>query len=156
MILNTDRTTDSYAYSIAVSGSDVYVAGKGKEYNNNYPNGTNDIAKYWKNGSMIKLTDGSNTASANLIAISGSDLFVAGYESNATNYLVAKYWKNGSAVVLSDGSNNAQINAIAIAGSDIYMAGNDGNYATYWKNGTVVKLSDGSNAASGTCITIVQ
>ncbi len=58
----TDGTNFAWAYSIYVSGSDVYVAGEES-------NGTNLIAKIWKNGVATSLTDGTNFAFVNSVFI---------------------------------------------------------------------------------------
>ena len=99
----TDGSTGAEANSIAVSGTDVYVAGT--QWDGNviqYSNGytiyhRNPIAKYWKNGRPVNLTDGSKWAEAKSIAVSGNDVYVAGFEDG-----VAKYWKNGNPVILGD------------------------------------------------------
>jgi hypothetical protein len=51
-------TNSSCATSIAVSGTDVYAAGV-------EGNGTNDVAKCWKNGNPVHLTDGTQGGFAN-------------------------------------------------------------------------------------------
>ncbi len=53
----SDGTQNSYAFSVFMSGSDVYVAGK--EFN-----GTNYVAKLWKNGTASSLTFDSKGANA--------------------------------------------------------------------------------------------
>ena len=68
--------------SDSIDSVNVYVAGN-----------ENGVAKYWKNGNAVSLTDGSNLAYAYSIVVSGNDVYVAGEESG-----VAKYWKNGNAV----------------------------------------------------------
>ena len=106
-VILTDGTEDAYAESIAVSGTDVYVAGtewNGKSYQ--IQGSTyiyrKSIAKYWKNGKAVNLTDGIEDAVAKSIAISGTDVYVAG---TVNGY--ATYWKNGVAVKLSNVESDA-------------------------------------------------
>jgi len=106
-VILTDGTDDAFAKSIAVSGTDVYVAGtewNGKSYQ---IQGSayiyrKSIAKYWKNGKAVNLTDGTEDADARSIAVSGNDVYVAG---TANGY--ATYWKNGVAVKLSNVESDA-------------------------------------------------
>ncbi len=71
----TDGTDHAEAFSVFVSGPDVYVAG--------YDSGS---AVCWKNGIATILSDG---ACALLVFVSGSDVYVAGWEGERI------YWKNG-------------------------------------------------------------
>ena len=100
-------TTNPWANSIAVSGSDVYVVG--------YQNTGKDVAMVWKNGTATSLTDGTQYAIANSIAISGSDVYIAGVQASATTgYYIATLWKNGTAGNLTDGSTNAVASAVLV------------------------------------------
>jgi len=111
LVILTDGTDDAYAKSIAVSGNDVYVAGSeqnGKSYQDasgyTYKR---SVAKYWKNGKAVILSDGTEDGYTTSIAVSGNDIYVAGTVSGH-----ATYWKNGIAVTLSNADSDA--NAILL------------------------------------------
>ena len=116
--------------AIAVSGSDVYVAG-------------NSFAPmYWKNQTPVFLTDSFSTASTSAITVSGTDVYVAGYGQDAGGTLYAMYWKNGIPITLGKG----QGFSIAVSGTDVYVAGYSGPEAVYWKNGQLVSLAQRGQA----------
>jgi IPT/TIG domain len=141
--LPLDGTTSTSGNAIAVSYNDIYVAGG------------SGVAKYWKNGATVSIGGGIFKSGITAIAISGSDVYVAGYEYNASSKIVAKYWKNGVAVTLSDGTKNALASAIVVFGGNVYVAGYDGNFAKVWKNGTVLStLTDGVGAGLANAITL--
>jgi len=162
----TDGSKDTYTTSIAVSGTDVYVAGSDIVYVNGAD--VSGVAKYWKNGNLVNLTDGSTGAEANSIAVSGSDVYVAGtqWDGNAINYSdgytvyrrnpIAKYWKNGMPVNLTDGSKWAEAKSIVVSGTDVYVAGFEGGVAKYWKNGNPVILGDVSKKSEAYSIFLVK
>ncbi len=84
------------------------------------------IATYWKNTDPVFLTNGSQYAGAYSIFVSGSDIYVAGYEDDgSTGYSVAKYWKNGIpfSLPLTDGSKYAGAQSIFVVDNDVYVAG---------------------------------
>ena len=117
--------------------TDVYVAGYEIE-------GAYSVAKYWKNGTPVSLTNGANDAYANSIFIYNGDVYVAGVEEVNHETTVAKYWKNGVATSLTNGSTNAEATFIFVYNGDVYVAGFEreglNNVAKYWKNGAPVSL----------------
>src|SRR5690606_2777381 len=94
------------ATAIAVVGNDVYIAGGGT-------NGRRGVARYWKNGKVGYLSNGSkDNAGAIGIAVSNDNIYLAGFEND-----VAQCWKNGVATKLADGYRPTSIIA---DGNDIY------------------------------------
>ena len=132
-----------YVHSIAVSGTDVYTCGE--TMNTNMP-----YAAYWKNGTYNAVTyspypinPGVNMGNGRAfgLALSGTNVYVAGHQSIQENNLYASYWLNGTPNLLRNTSSSSA-NAIFINGADIYFALNDINTtASYSKNGTYVNLS---------------
>lgn len=142
----TDGSFSSFAYSMVVSGTDIYFAGyqiKNSVY----------VATVWKNGTALSLTDGTHDAIAFSVAVAGNDIHVVGQESNGTIALL-KYWKNGTSVSIGDGVSPSSARAVVITGNDIFIAGEEQNKAKYWKNGLATSLSDGLNSASTSSIAI--
>lgn len=73
---------------IKVSGNNVYVCGDVYNAQNQ------SLAVYWKNGTVVQLSNDPNSRSAG-IAVAGDDVYVAGRVSAG-----AVYWKNGTQVLL--------------------------------------------------------
>jgi hypothetical protein len=125
---------------------DVYVAGHEKNENGIF------VAKYWKNGVAVELSDGIKNNYANSIFVSNNDVYVAGYEDSETLQTgKAKYWKNGMPFYLSgEGSNiYSDANGITVSGNDVYVAGImysihkfQDPKPVYWKNGSVIPISE--------------
>jgi hypothetical protein len=115
------------ATGIVVTGGDVYVSG------NDFNQLTHhSVTTYWKNGNSVTVGDGSIDTHANAIAVSGNDVYLAGYETGYnfqtdTNYTHAVYWKNGERVMLGDTTTFSEAKSIAVSGNDIYVAGVGGN-----------------------------
>ena len=147
--LLTNSTSYASGYGIAVNGNDVYVSGY--EYSSTTGN---DIAKYWKisNGGSPQatiLSDSTNDAYANSIALNGSDVYTVGINDN-NNTAIA--WKNGvSSNLSSPGANYINAFSVFVKNNDVYCAGASFTGATwtacYWKNGTEKKLTNGAKTA---------
>jgi hypothetical protein len=123
---------------------DIYVAGY--EDKNTVP-----VAKYWKNGDEVALTDGALGAKLYTIAVDQNNVYTAGYESNG-QHVVAKNWINSSPTALDSGETGSIAIAGLLDGNDVYRTGNKisggTNISTYWKNGAEVALADGSRKSS--------
>jgi hypothetical protein len=134
-ILSTS-SSNGYAYSIFIDGSDIYCAGFNQE------SGVNK-ATYWKNGER-HIVDNSQSL-INSISVVNGVVFSAGYLS--TLPYIACFWINSERHILpTPGTGNYYAQAISIDKEtfDFYIAGRytKGNiYCCYWKNG-------------GECITI--
>jgi hypothetical protein len=124
--------------------ADVYVAGFV---------GAQSQAAYWKNGSLVTLTQPGSNAFARSIAVNQNGVYAAGSMQGVSG-LNAMLWFNGATAVLSDPSVNADAMSIAVSGSDVYVAGwqydNAAGHtqALYWKNGAATPLSGGLAANS--------
>lgn len=158
-------STGSKAYSIFISGSDVYIAGQETIVRD----GASGVsAVYWKNGNEVYLIKGLFAGSKDDAA---NSIFVAGQDVYACGALDARYWKNGISFYLwGSGGYVTMANSVSVSGSDVYVAGrqNDGKFyqagfaqrqrfvAKYWKNGQPVNLTDGRKEAIATSITISE
>jgi len=81
----SDEENDAAAFSVYLSGNDVYVAGMERKYGTD-PNSLEpytSIATIWKNGSVFqRLSDGKYNSAANSVFVSDNDVYSVGYESN--------------------------------------------------------------------------
>jgi hypothetical protein len=134
--------------------SDIYLAGF--EQGSGAP-----IAMYWKNGAAFPLTNDTQSAIADGIAVSGSDVYVVGQQRGPTGHLLAMLWKNGVATALTDGTKDGYANGVFVSGADIYVCGDEigedasGNpsfAAEYWKNGVPTVLSNSSEGEGANAI----
>ncbi|MCU0443482.1 MAG: hypothetical protein MUE85_01095 [Microscillaceae bacterium] len=143
----TNGINMAFANAIYVSGNDVYVAG-------NERSGFVRIAKYWKNGVAVALSDENSDALG--IFVVGNDVYVSGYNvANSTVTVTARYWKNGQPITLGS-SENCYATSIVVVGNDVYTAGYIGTNAQprayYWKNTTRFSLGTGNTAAVANAI----
>ncbi len=147
----TNNPDSSYATSVYVSGSDVYVAG-----------GDGDRAVVWKNGVATYLTNGVGTGYANSVFVVGSEVYVAGNEYISGNGAqIAKVWKNGVLTNLTNGTEEGYANSVFVSGNDVYVAGSETSlalgrtFAKVWKNGVATNLISGIFDARATSTYIV-
>lgn len=134
-------TVQGWISDLAVSGSDVYACAT-LLVNGSYVG----QAAYWKNGQLITLTDDTRRTGANSIFLSGSDVYIAGWESTS-NATMAKYWKNGIETLLPFTAGSCQGGRVFVSDSTVYVSGiniNSGD-GILWKNGEVVPPFSGTN-----------
>jgi len=121
------------ANAVAVSDTDVYVVGH-----------IGPIAKFWKNGVVTDLTNATTSADAKAIKIVGNDIYIAGIDYGANEYVI---WKNGVRSLVANGAPlTYEAMGLGVSGNDVYVCGNVGVHAYVWKNGVATKLSDSSSS----------
>lgn len=141
--VGTAYGADSSFTTLPQSGpGDVYVAGFESV------SGGGMVAKYWKNGVSVPLTNAVYLAQARSIYVTGTDVYVTGYAGplgGTSCYL----WKNGVALPTLTGFIDA--NSVFASGTDVYVAGTGislGNRtAVLWKNGISTNITNGANNA---------
>ncbi len=137
----TDGSTQAQANSVFVQNGNTYVAGE------------QDIAGFkallWDSSqpNPTALTN-INYGGAKSVTGNGTDIFVAGVQTNAQNQFLATLWTNGSPTVLADGGMGpSSARSVFLYDSDVYLAGyqiENGVYmAKLWLNGTQIDLGPG-------------
>jgi hypothetical protein len=124
---------------LAASGSDLYAVG--------YGGLLADRPRVWKNGRpQATPRHGTGGANATSVAVSGTDLYVAGWET-AGGRKTARVWKNGESLELpGDPGRSSEVHALALAGTDVYSAGNlalETGKAAVWRNGQAALVGTG-------------
>ena len=121
-----------YGYLYSQAGEQVYIVGT-----------DGNDAVYWLNGRRNVLPKTGDSAIGNAIAVSGSNVYIAGSDGD-WNEGDAVYWLNGQRNVLPNG---AGATAIAVSGSNVYITGygideekNISMEAVYWKNNQITVL----------------
>ncbi len=137
----TDGTLLAKAWSIALSGPDVYIGGT-----------ENESIKYWVNDGKPANTHvlgaGASYEYLNGIAVNGNTVYMAGIDASGL-LKKAMYWNNGKLFLLTGGSGSGEkAYSIAVAGNNVYVTGdNDNTSASYlWRNGKLVAPFDGKDA----------
>jgi len=97
-------------YLIVVTESDVYAAG--------FISSGSDVGGYWKNGVWTGLPqiDTTKNSWVHSIAVSGGDIYAAGYSSNSSSTRISGYWKNGTWTELTrlSSGQDSEVNSIVI------------------------------------------
>ncbi len=115
--------------------SGVYVAGYGFNADRIL------IAKYWKDGKVTDLTDGSANAATTGIVVNANNVFVCGWDAGSSSILNdGKYWINEKEQDIGNGCLGTV--AVTTSGSDFYLLGIDVTGWNYWKNNIAVSLTD--------------
>jgi hypothetical protein len=129
---------------VAVSGTDVYVAGR-------YPD-TTFAGGFWKNGVWNPIAKG--TFVPNSIVTIGGTVYMPGSYYNRTSITQqAAVWANGVLTNLG----GASATSVAVYGSDVYILGMDNNgNNVIWKNGAVFDTLGPANTMSATVLAIGQ
>lgn len=138
----------SYATSVAISGSDVFVGGTSTT-----SIGWGNADTYWKDGMPVYLAVNGASSQINALAFSGNDLIATGtigVPSPLGSYSAA-WWKNGTRMPMTGFSENNYANGIAVNGQDVYISGGTNtesanDRAVYWKNGIPVLLKNGADS----------
>jgi hypothetical protein len=109
--------------------------------------------------SIVTVTIGN--AKDSCVVTVNPDVYVAGYENNASYNAVATVWKNGKAIRMeADTTFTSSAQGVYVSGKDVYVAGyvNNANYistATVWKNGKVLyTLGDGTKNTKATSVVV--
>lgn len=148
-VILTDNTETAEAFSVVVAGSDVYVAGyENKLTQINHTNVVNPVAKYWKNGVPVELSDGLTVAFGYSIFVAGSDVYVAGSLCQVVsgNCDLPTYWKNGTPIQLSNVAGTS-VSSVFASGTHIYASESGTSDAQVWKDGAPTLLTKGATNA---------
>ncbi|MBO0320875.1 Ig-like domain-containing protein [Muricauda sp. CAU 1633] len=137
----TDGSSEAQANSVFVQNGNVYVAGqqdiggfKALLWDSSQPNPT----------ALTNINDGV----ASSVTGNGTDIFVAGTQTNAQNQLLATLWTNGSPTVLANGvMGDSAARSVFLNDTDVYLTGyqiENGVYmAKLWVNGAQIDLGVG-------------
>lgn len=135
----------SRAVDITVSSSGFHAIGW-EDARFNKQDSTYGI--YWKNGERFKITPTARHTIFGEIAVSDTDVYIAGYTMDEGSQPQATIWKNGVATPLADAGKESYAHEIVIIRNDVYVGGRYNNVASFWKNGSIVTLETGASFAS--------
>jgi hypothetical protein len=150
-----NKGLNSGVLALAFIGSDLYVGGDFAYTYDCYDNlsptcvtNLNRIAKF-SGGAWSALPNHGLNSPVNVLAVSGSDLYVGGYfnqtaDSAITLNYIAKF-SGGAWSTLPNNGLNHYVHALAVSGSDLYVGGSFGQTA----DGAVTNLTGIAKLSSG-------
>jgi hypothetical protein len=154
--------SDTQAYGMALGGKDLHwVATRWSKTQSWVLLGRNK-------GTPVNLTNGTRPAEGYAVAVSGSNVYVGGFEATggpATAPVpVAKVWVNGVGTSLTDGTREAKVNGLVVSNGQYYAAGYEfvapagggaaTKRATVWEGATPTRLTDGSTPAEAWAVAV--
>jgi hypothetical protein len=139
------ETSDTELELDTPSTKSVYICG----YETNGEG--NLVAKYWKDGEEVVLSNGTTDAVARAIWVSGNDVYLAGSRkiSDSGSLSIPVYWKNGVEYALSTNATPlSTATDIFVDGANVYVVGFEKNddgihVAKLYGPGGTLDLSDG-------------
>jgi hypothetical protein len=108
-------------------------------------NNSGVLFQFWGQGMSVPLQETADYYLINSMALSGTDIYAAGYNFGSDVYgpFKAVYWKNGSLIQLTDGTKYAAAFCISASGNDVYVGGREELSAVIWRNGIPFVFNDG-------------
>ena len=144
-----------FACTTQPPSTDVYVFGS------ETAPGPNSVVKYWKNGVVTNVTNGSlSSYTSRAFMTPANDIYIAGVEWDAAGFTSnAKLWVNGAQTDITGLSFlNSNASDVFVNGSDVYVSYDLDDISTglssarLWKNGTSTTLSDNTGNFHTSCV----
>jgi hypothetical protein len=145
--LPNENFVETFAASVTVCDTDVYVAGYGIA-DLSTPASTTGLL--WKNGTLINLGLGNRSRLTSLTTSNHNIYAVVTPGPWPTNGAMGEYLVNDKLFSLVEGF----ASSVAVSGDDVYVSGNWGAFPKYWKNGKPINLTEGWTFDFTTSITV--
>lgn len=147
-------TSKIYGEDLEVVGTDVYVLASRQPLS-----GGALAAVIYKNGVELQSVPLASGIYYNCLAVSGSDIYLAGTDYPSSGVPKIIQWKNGTVTSLTTNTGISATEArpydLVVEGDNVYIAGYETTTGSpynrlpkYWKNGVAVTLSSVSGSTS--------